>query len=141
MSLGLVVSEKKLFTRTRTPTPQSDDIKIIKDHTCLEAGMHSLSDFVDTLTKNFEMCHVKFQLLTAKTQVLGFLSVCAIWLTCLFFCICVHFELFSNTCISLKLMKWITRTGSNPVLLCPAPSDPPVYLVWQPSGDSHVASL
>ena len=28
MSLGLVVLEKKLFTRTRTPTPQSDDIKI-----------------------------------------------------------------------------------------------------------------
>ena len=27
MSLGLVVLEKKLFTRTRTPTPQSDDIK------------------------------------------------------------------------------------------------------------------
>ena len=26
MSLGLVVLEKKLFTRTRTPTPQSDDI-------------------------------------------------------------------------------------------------------------------
>ena len=25
MSLGLVVLEKKLFTRTRTPTPQSDD--------------------------------------------------------------------------------------------------------------------
>ena len=24
MSLGLVVFEKKLFTRTRTPTPQSD---------------------------------------------------------------------------------------------------------------------
>ena len=29
MSLGLVVLEKKLFTRTRTPTPQSDDIKIL----------------------------------------------------------------------------------------------------------------
>ena len=29
MSLGLVVLEKKLFTRTRTPTPQSDDIKTI----------------------------------------------------------------------------------------------------------------
>ena len=29
MSLGLVVLEK-LFTRTRTPTPQSDDIKIDK---------------------------------------------------------------------------------------------------------------
>ena len=27
MSLGLVVLEKKLFMRTRTPTPQSDDIK------------------------------------------------------------------------------------------------------------------
>ena len=27
MSLGLVVLEEKLFTRTRTPTPQSDDIK------------------------------------------------------------------------------------------------------------------
>ena len=27
MSLGLVVLEKKLFTRTPTPTPQSDDIK------------------------------------------------------------------------------------------------------------------
>ena len=26
MSLGLVVLEKKLFTRTRTPTPQSDDV-------------------------------------------------------------------------------------------------------------------
>ena len=26
MSLGLLVLEKKLFTRTRTPTPQSDDI-------------------------------------------------------------------------------------------------------------------
>ena len=26
MSLGLVVLEKKLFTRTRTYTPQSDDI-------------------------------------------------------------------------------------------------------------------
>ena len=26
MSLGLVVLEKKLFTRTRTPTPQSEDI-------------------------------------------------------------------------------------------------------------------
>ena len=32
MSLGLVVLEKKLFsrTRTRTPTPQSDDIKMSK---------------------------------------------------------------------------------------------------------------
>ena len=30
MSLGLVVLEKKLFTRTRTPTPQSDDIKMDK---------------------------------------------------------------------------------------------------------------
>ena len=27
MSLGLVVLEKKLFTRTRMYTPQSDDIK------------------------------------------------------------------------------------------------------------------
>ena len=26
MSLGLVVLEEKLFTRTRTPTPKSDDI-------------------------------------------------------------------------------------------------------------------
>ena len=30
MSLGLVVLEEKMFTRTRTPTPQSDDIKIDK---------------------------------------------------------------------------------------------------------------
>ena len=28
MSLGLVVLEEKMFTRTRTLTPQSDDIKI-----------------------------------------------------------------------------------------------------------------
>ena len=28
MSLGLVVLEEKLFTMTRTPTPQSDDIKM-----------------------------------------------------------------------------------------------------------------
>ena len=28
MSLGLVVLEEKLFTRMRTATPQSDDIKI-----------------------------------------------------------------------------------------------------------------
>ena len=26
MSLGLVVLEEKMFTRTHTPTPQSDDI-------------------------------------------------------------------------------------------------------------------
>ena len=33
MSLGLVVLEKKLFTRTRTP--QSDDIKIVFDYVTL----------------------------------------------------------------------------------------------------------
>ena len=36
MSLGLVVLEKKLLTRThtRTPTPQSDDIKISTRDAC-----------------------------------------------------------------------------------------------------------
>ena len=53
MSLGLVVLEKKLFTRTRTPMPQSDDIKVTSACvTAYELSPHvfldNLKDFVNT---------------------------------------------------------------------------------------------
>ena len=42
MSLGLVVSEEKSLTRTRTSTPQSDDIKTINEITYLsQVGNHT----------------------------------------------------------------------------------------------------
>ena len=45
MSLGLVVLEKKLFTRTRTPTPQSDD----RVMTCQSADIKNDSESLGIL--------------------------------------------------------------------------------------------
>ena len=72
MSLGLVVLEKKLFTRTRTrtPTPQSDDIKIRKFKMAAIFGKLELLLCRDTLwVKNF----VKFTLSSTFFEIEAFL--------------------------------------------------------------------
>ena len=55
MSLGLVVLEEKLFTRTRTqtPTPQSDDIK----STCISL---SIVLYVYLMSQYFQFCVLHF---------------------------------------------------------------------------------
>ena len=47
MSLGLVVLEEKLFTCTRTPTPQSDDIKGLDTPAMLCAALSSMAKAID----------------------------------------------------------------------------------------------
>ena len=58
MSLGLVVLEK-LFTRTRTPTPHSDDIKTEGGHF---TNKMDYSEYIDGISRNMSIMIIQLNL-------------------------------------------------------------------------------
>ena len=77
MSLGLVVLEKKLFTRTRTPTPQSDDIMsadikidIISEKIEITvSNIDIISQKIDMISREIDLISRKIDIISLKIEI------------------------------------------------------------------------